>query len=125
MLFEFQSVLNKHFDANFSLCPVEYEGIRFNTPADREWISLHFLPEDADEGKENGLVRVICYSSSATLAFSLAADVKKFLDNAFIEGVDIGVGRGDGLGAINLENGIWQTVLLFDIMAVNVKCEKD
>ena len=89
------------------------------------WISIFLQPEAATMEKESGLFRVICYGSSATIAFNLVEEVKSFLDNEVIDGLSFSVGYGDGLGVINLENGIYQTVVLFDIIVFNINCKKD
>jgi hypothetical protein len=124
MLFSKQEIINTYFNDNFTDCPVEYEGLRFETPDTKEWISLFLLPESANKEAENGLFKIICYSSSATLVFKLADKVKAFLDNAQFDGLSFGIGYGDGLGCSNLENGIYQTVVLFDVEAINVNCIK-
>ena len=122
MLFSSQEKINEYFSNNFTDCLVEYEGLRFDHPDLKEWISLYLLPEEASKTVESGLFKVVCYSSSATLAFKLGDKVKTFLDNTQFESLTFGIGYGDGLGILNLENGIYQTVVLFDVEAMHTNC---
>jgi len=122
MIFKAIEDINKHFNTGFTVCDIEYEGLRFSAPDNKKWISLFLIPEDANKEGESGLLKVICYDTSATLCFKLADEVKDFLDNAQFNGLSFDLGAGDGLGCLNLENGIYQTVVLFDMRTLNINC---
>ena len=122
MLYSLVPEINRHFGENFHDAPVEFEGVYFEMPQSKEWIRLDFAHEAATQESETGVLRVLCFSTSPTLAYLLADKVKSFLDYTEIGSAIFGIGKGDGLGAVDYKNEIYQTAVLFDIEAVSVHC---
>jgi len=122
MIFKKHGIINKHFADNWTETPVQYESIPFDDTGVDAWISLELYPEDATKEGDTGMLKVLCYDTSATLVYLLADKVKTFLDNAQFDGVTFDIGKGDGLGIVPIGNDTYQTALTFDIMAIDIKC---
>lgn len=129
MLYGLNPSINKYFNDNWMSTPVQYEGIRFESPADGEWISISLHPYEREEQTfgnnvtfENGLLKIFSYSTSSTLAYKLAQEVSLFIEETFIDEAFIGVGKGDSNGAIPLDNNIYEVLTLFEvILSQNIK----
>jgi len=129
MIFNHKVDIDKYMEANWTFTPVQYDGIRFEHPANGRWISLQLVPYDSiDEAigtgvqTDRGTLLVRCYGRSATESFKLANGITEFISNKEIAGAVYDRGKGDGLGAVSLENDIYQTVVMFDIIMHSANC---
>ncbi|RLA68955.1 MAG: hypothetical protein DRG09_06930 [Epsilonproteobacteria bacterium] len=125
MLFSHNGEINKYFNDNWMDTPIQYEGIRFDTPTDGKWISLQVHPYGREEQtfgkgvrKEKGLLKVFVYETSATLAYELASQVDTFIAETFISKIFIDVGSPDGQGAEALKDGIFEVLLNFEMTLI-------
>jgi len=125
MLYDEKSELDKHFDANWILTPIKYDGIDFDKPDSIDsWISVQLIPSTRIDDtfgkgavKEDGVVRVFSYARSATMAYKLASEVCKFLDYETISNIIFTVGEGDGQGALNLD-GFYEVSTVFPVFTI-------
>ena len=129
MIFMHKIDLDKYMNTNWTFTPIQYDGLRFDHPDDGRWISLKLAPyESTDEAiatgvrTDRGTLSVTCYHRSATQSFKLANGISEFLSNVEISGASYGVGKDDGFGAVNLDNDIYQTVVMFDIIMHKLEC---
>ena len=125
MLFEHNGEINKYFNDNWSETPVQFESIRFDTPLDQRWISIQVHPYsryDQTFGngyrKENGLLKVFVYATSATLAYSLASLVDEFIRETMIGEIFIDVGSANGYGVTPLHDGIYEVLINFEMLLI-------
>jgi len=121
VLYEYKSVLDKHFQANWMRSPIQYDGIRFEPPDSMKWISLKFVPAARESLSLAGLKRdtatlqVLCYDTSVTKAYQLAAEVGKQFECTQVQDCYIKEAVPDGEGAIPLHNGIYETTVTFEV----------
>jgi len=128
-MYEYKSKIDRHFAENWTETPVELDGIHFDVPVDKRWISVKFVPYARDEKtfgagviKERGLLKVFAYDTSATLAYVLAKKVLDFYDEYKLENCVADVGYPDGQGVEPLHDGIFETLVLFDLTLYETRC---
>jgi len=123
MALNIKEAVDSYFEDNWTSTPVQYEGTDFGTPVTHKWISLQMLPYDRDTYAYDGangrkrsyqLIRVRCYDVSPTLAFTLAQEVQAFFECVTLDTLKVGIGTGDGNGAVDLNNDIYEVTLNFD-----------
>ena len=122
-MFSTKREIDRYFEMNWSLTPIQFAGTPF-THSPSKWVIVKVVPHGRDIigiGGSNGgrkrtrqTIRVFCYESSATLAFILASHVQEFLECRVVGNTTIGVGEGDGAGALDLENGFYEVVVDFE-----------
>ncbi len=66
-------------------------------------------------------VKVLSYSDNPTKVIGLEDDVKTFLECWDVpnHGAEVGVGKPDGLGIIDLDNGVFEAVTTYLIESYN------
>lgn len=116
--------VNDYFLNNWTATPIQIEGVDFITPTAKKWISISILPYDreayaydGDKGrkKQYVLVAIRCYDITPTLSHLLAQEVQSFFECVTLEEtLAVGLGIGDGNGAVNLGNAVYQVTLNFD-----------
>lgn len=119
-----KAIVDKYFQDNWVLTPIQYDGVDFTTPADNKWVSVQLIPLDrqitgfdgTDSGTKTdlGIIRIRTYDVSVTLSMLLANEVLQFLECITISDLRVGVGVADGNGALALGNDVFEVTVDFD-----------
>jgi hypothetical protein len=132
-MFQNKNTVDKYFMDNWGITPIAYDMDNFTAPSNGKWISIQLLPYDREliglspqHGRklDYGIIRVRTYDVSATKSYLLAFEAQAFLeckqlDNGDGTQLDVDMGVGDGEGAVDLENGIFETTINFLVKKYN------
>ena len=120
--------IEKYIQANWTQTPVKFQGSTFAQTS--EWVSVVFIPLDRslyafDGGdgrkKDTVMLKVLSYSDNPTKCLGLEDDVRAFLEciNIPNNNARVGMGKPDGLGVIDLENGVFEASSTYLIESYN------
>ncbi|MCK5743753.1 MAG: hypothetical protein KAH30_03380, partial [Caldisericia bacterium] len=122
---------DKYIVTHWHETPVQIDGIRFDTPLDHKWISVKLEPSYRNEQtfgrgviKNGGVLKIYAYDTSVTKSYQLASRVCQMFDETFVDGAFIDIGVPDGRGSIPLHDGIYETLLLFQVDLFEIKCKQ-
>jgi len=132
MLLDDKPVIDKHFQSGWTDTQIVYDGMLSDIEG-KEWINIQLLPYDREligtapqHGRklDHGIIKVLCYSDSATMAYKLAKKVVDFLECAELptpsgQPIYVEEGKPDGNGAVPLDNGIYETMINFIVKKYN------
>ena len=119
-----KKAIDKHFQDHWTKCPIQYEGTKYDDPTDRKWISLQFIPTDAEVYAFDGadgrkmlqyILKIRIFEVNPQKAFDLSDEVRAFLDCKELGSLQFGLGEGDGNGAVDLERDCFMVVLDYNI----------
>jgi len=118
MLYESKVEIEQYFLDNWTSTPIQFQGVDFTQP--NKWISLVFIPIERTANTcnrvfENSQLKVLCYDVNPTLAMKLIDEVNAFFDCKTLSKVYSGVGKADGLGAIDLLNNTFEIASIYEI----------
>jgi len=128
-MYGYKGDLDGYFMSNWQMTPIQFDGASFSVPNGNRWISIKLIPLTRDligiapqhgRKKDMAQLQVLCYDVSATLSYELCREVRDFIECKEIDTRDntkllVDVGEGDGNGAVPLDNGIYETMIQFDI----------
>lgn len=123
MALNIKKEIDTFFKNNWTETPIQYEGADFKYPTDKSWISLSYAPYDRNIYAYNGetgrkrtytTVIVRCFDVNPTFCFDLVNKIQAMFECQTIGTIKVGVGMGDGNGAIDNENGTFQLSANFD-----------
>ena len=125
MLLNTKKEIDKFFLNGWTETPIQFEGTKFEDTDARRWISLQTIPYDRElKGFDGGTGRKIthytevvrCFAPNALKSFELAQQVLNFFECVRLGSIAVKTGIGDGNGAIDLENNLFQLSVNFDII---------
>lgn len=129
-MFKYKKDIDRYFMENWHNSAIQFDGASFNMPQNNRWISVKLIPlqrdligMDGQGGRKSSTLQlqVLCYDTSATQSYALAQEVMEWLECREIDAgngtkLKVGLAEGDGNGAVPLENGIYETMIQFDII---------
>jgi len=120
--------IEKYFVDHWTQTPIQFQGSTFTQAS--EWISVVFIPLDRslyafDGGNgrkmDTVMVKVLSYSDNPTKTLGLEDDVRAFLECIEVpnNNARVGMGKPDGLGVLDLENGVFEASSTYLIQSYN------
>ena len=121
-MLEMKRAIEKYFSDNWSQTPIHWQGMDFVQPNSGVWIHITFTPIDRESHGSGCIstniaqVRVLSYGKTPNASLELDGDVGTFLGNySWNSASVVDVGDYDGLGIIDLDNGVFETSSLFTV----------
>jgi len=132
-MFQNKNTVDKFMLTNWQQTPIAFDLENFTMPSTKKWISVALIPYDREliglspnHGRhlDYGIIRIRAYDVSATKSYLLAFNVQsvlecKMLDNSDGTQLMVDMGIGDGEGAVDLENGVFETTINFLVKKYN------
>ena len=116
-----KKIIDTYFASSWVHGDIQFEGTVIPLPS-KPFIATSFTKIDRSiigfggdktSKRDTGMYTVRCYADSPTTVYDLEALVLDFLECKELNGVSVGVGVAQGNGAINLDNGLWETTTNF------------
>lgn len=119
---EIKSTVESYFQTNWIETEIDWNGVDFITPSNKEWISIQTIPFDrvpyaydgtGDRKRDDVIIKVRAYAPNPHSAFVLQDELITFLEGKELLTTQYLVGKPDGNGATSLENGIYEVAIDF------------
>lgn len=113
--------IDTYFSDNWTECPVHYQGMTFTQPSDAKWIHIMFTPIEREQygfgdacATNIAQLRILSYGDTPNASLTLDGDVQTFIENYYWgTGNNVETAEPDGLGIIDLDNGVFETSTLY------------